>query len=126
MRSRRTWRPLRRRRSSSPFRRRQPIPSTRSSRSSSKRYATAGWRRASNSSRLTRGLAVQDKHAAQQAQSDIRDHTDTLDKLISGKDKLKDELEQEQAALTKVMDGLRGALPPVAFTRTGASAADLR
>lgn len=50
----------------------------------------------------------QDKHSAQQAQSDIRDHTDTLDKLISGKDKFKAELEQEQAALTKVMDGLRG------------------
>lgn len=53
---------------------------------------------------------MQDKHAAQQAQSDIRDHADTLEKLVSSKDKLKAELEEEQAALTKVMDSLRGAL----------------
>ncbi|BGP29067.1 Structural maintenance of chromosomes protein 4 [Rhodotorula toruloides] len=49
----------------------------------------------------------EDKHAAQQAQSDIRDHTDTLEKLVISKDKLKTELEEEQAALTKVMDSLR-------------------
>lgn len=54
---------------------------------------------------------MQDKHTAQQAQSDIRDHGDTFDKLVAGKDTLKAELEVEQAALTKVMDSLRGATP---------------
>ncbi|BGP36912.1 Structural maintenance of chromosomes protein 4 [Rhodotorula kratochvilovae] len=57
-------------------------------------------------SKLKKSLE-EDKHSAQQAQSDIRDHGDTLDKLVSGKETLKAELEVEQAALTKVMDSLR-------------------
>ncbi|GJN91827.1 hypothetical protein Rhopal_004850-T1 [Rhodotorula paludigena] len=57
-------------------------------------------------SKLKKSLE-EDKHGAQQAQSDIRDHGDTLEKLLSSKDELKAELEGEQAALTKVMDSLR-------------------
>ncbi|GAA6051274.1 hypothetical protein JCM3770_006790 [Rhodotorula araucariae] len=57
-------------------------------------------------SKLKKSLE-EDKHSAQQAQSDIRDHADTLEKLVSGKETLKAELEVEQAALTKVMDSLR-------------------
>ncbi|GAA5842425.1 hypothetical protein JCM9279_005379 [Rhodotorula babjevae] len=57
-------------------------------------------------SKLKKSLE-EDKHTAQQATSDIRDHGDTYDKLVAGKDGLKSELEVEQAALTKVMDSLR-------------------
>ncbi|GAA5926838.1 hypothetical protein JCM3775_007053 [Rhodotorula graminis] len=57
-------------------------------------------------SKLKKSLE-EDKHTAQQATSDIRDHGDTYDKLVAGKEDLKSELEVEQAALTKVMDSLR-------------------
>ncbi|GAA5890264.1 hypothetical protein JCM8208_002756 [Rhodotorula glutinis] len=57
-------------------------------------------------SKLKKSLE-EDKHTAQQATSDIRDHGDTYDKLVAGKEGLKSELEVEQAALTKVMDSLR-------------------
>lgn len=51
---------------------------------------------------------TEDRHGKSECENAIRNHGETLDKFGGEKDKLKRELEKEQAELGKVMDALRG------------------
>ncbi|GAA5870268.1 hypothetical protein JCM1840_001607 [Sporobolomyces johnsonii] len=56
--------------------------------------------------KLTKSLA-DDKHGRSEAETSIANNSETLERFAGEKDKLKEELEAQQAGLTKVMDSLR-------------------
>ncbi|CEQ42156.1 SPOSA6832_03944, partial [Sporobolomyces salmonicolor] len=56
--------------------------------------------------KLTKSLA-DDKHSRSEAETSIANNSETLERFAGEKDKLKEELEEQQAGLTKVMDSLR-------------------
>jgi len=51
---------------------------------------------------------TEDRHAKSEAENAIRNNGETLEKFGGEKEKLKGDLEKEQAELGKVMDALRG------------------
>ncbi|GAA6005545.1 hypothetical protein JCM10207_005245 [Rhodosporidiobolus poonsookiae] len=55
----------------------------------------------------------EDKHGRNSAEGAIRDHGDTLEKLMSSKEELKAELEEEQVTLNKLMASLKDKVAPL-------------
>ncbi|GAA5891007.1 hypothetical protein JCM6882_008881, partial [Rhodosporidiobolus microsporus] len=55
----------------------------------------------------------EDKHARNAAEGAIRDHGDTLEKLLEGKETLKGELEEEQETLNGLMASLKDKVAPL-------------
>ncbi|BGP12975.1 hypothetical protein JCM10213_006613 [Rhodosporidiobolus nylandii] len=55
----------------------------------------------------------EDKHGRSAAEGAIRDHGDTLDKLVESKEALKAELEEEQVTLNELMASLKDKVAPL-------------